>query len=543
MQLILQTANVTADAKNCSYPNKVTVTNASELQEAVKMDHVCAKYKNNYRSIDNFLKSNVVVMDLDNDHTDDPDEWITAEKLEELLPDISYAVAPSRNHMVAKNGKAARPKYHVYFEIEEMTDAAAYAALKAAIHNAYPFFDGNALDAARFIFGADSGEAVWHEGWTTIDEEVVVELPDEETASGSGPILEGNRNNAMSRFAGRVLKRYGNTEKAHDAFMEHAQKCDPPLSDEELAIIWASAIRFFNKKVVGQDGYVPPEEYNQDFDGVSLEPEDFSDIGEAKVLAREYEDELIYSDATSFLRYDGTCWRENKQDAVGAVEEFLEMQLVDARDELNRCIEVLVEAGLSEKVVKAGGKALEKLITPELEKAYGAYLAAKNYYAFVMKCRNFKNLVNVQNAVKPMIQIKVEDLDANENMLNTPDATYDLSNLGIDYQQLDSDASIKKWNAGQLQVGLIHPASAGHGLNLQSGGNILVWFGITWSLELYQQTVARLWRQGQTEGTVSVIHIVTDGTVDERILKALEAKDLTQSALIDAVKAEVGDGK
>ena len=92
MQLILQTANVTADAKNCSYPNKVTVTNASELQEAVKMDHVCAKYKNNYRSIDNFLKSNVVVMDLDNDHTDDPDEWITAEKLEELLPDISYAV-------------------------------------------------------------------------------------------------------------------------------------------------------------------------------------------------------------------------------------------------------------------------------------------------------------------------------------------------------------------------------------------------------------------------------------------------------------------
>lgn len=96
MQLILQTANVTADAKNCSYPNKVTVTNASELQEAVKMDHVCAKYKNNYRSIDNFLKSNVVVMDLDNDHTDDPDEWITAEKLEELLPDISYQQTVAR---------------------------------------------------------------------------------------------------------------------------------------------------------------------------------------------------------------------------------------------------------------------------------------------------------------------------------------------------------------------------------------------------------------------------------------------------------------
>lgn len=114
-----------------------------------------------------------------------------------------------------------------------------------------------------------------------------------------------------------------------------------------------------------------------------------------------------------------------------------------------------------------------------------------------------------------------------------------LSQLGIHYEKLDSDASIQRWNKGQIDVGLIHPQSAGHGLNLQSGGNIMIWFGITWSLELYQQTVARLWRQGQTEKTVLVIHIVTDGTVDERILKALEAKDLTQSALIDAVKVEV----
>lgn len=118
-----------------------------------------------------------------------------------------------------------------------------------------------------------------------------------------------------------------------------------------------------------------------------------------------------------------------------------------------------------------------------------------------------------------------------------------LSQLGVHYEKLDSDASIQRWNKGQIDVGLIHPQSAGHGLNLQSGGNIMIWFGITWSLELYQQTVARLWRQGQTEKTVSVIHIVTDGTVDERILKALEAKDITQSALIDAVKVEVFDGK
>lgn len=114
-----------------------------------------------------------------------------------------------------------------------------------------------------------------------------------------------------------------------------------------------------------------------------------------------------------------------------------------------------------------------------------------------------------------------------------------LKKLKVVWEKLDSDESIRKWNGKELQVGLIHPASAGHGLNLQSGGSTMVWFGLTWSLELYQQTVARLWRQGQTEKTVVIQHIVTAGTIDERILKALEQKDNTQSALIDAVKAEV----
>jgi len=114
-----------------------------------------------------------------------------------------------------------------------------------------------------------------------------------------------------------------------------------------------------------------------------------------------------------------------------------------------------------------------------------------------------------------------------------------LTEKKIPFQKLDSDASMKKWNRGELPVALIHPASAGHGLNLQSGGSTIVWFGITWSLELYQQTVARLYRQGQSSQTVTVIHILTEGTVDEKIVKALADKDSTQSALIDAVKAEL----
>ena len=111
---------------------------------------------------------------------------------------------------------------------------------------------------------------------------------------------------------------------------------------------------------------------------------------------------------------------------------------------------------------------------------------------------------------------------------------------GISFERMDSDSSISRWNKGEIPVALIHPASAGHGLNLQQGGNTLIWFGLTWSLELYQQTVARLWRQGQQSGTVIVQHIITADTIDERVMKALQQKDRTQSALIDAVKAEIG---
>ena len=106
-------------------------------------------------------------------------------------------------------------------------------------------------------------------------------------------------------------------------------------------------------------------------------------------------------------------------------------------------------------------------------------------------------------------------------------------------REIKTAKDIADWNSGRIPVALIHPASAGHGLNLQAGGNHLVWFGLTWSLELYQQTNARLWRQGQTAETVVIQHIVAKATVDEHIMKALAQKNTTQLALMDAVRAEL----
>lgn len=105
-------------------------------------------------------------------------------------------------------------------------------------------------------------------------------------------------------------------------------------------------------------------------------------------------------------------------------------------------------------------------------------------------------------------------------------------------RELKTSVDIEAWNKGAITLALIHPASAGHGLNLQSGGHLLVWFSLTWSLELYQQTNARLYRQGQSE-PVTITHLVAEGTLDEAALKALDAKDATQAALIDAVAQEI----
>lgn len=114
-----------------------------------------------------------------------------------------------------------------------------------------------------------------------------------------------------------------------------------------------------------------------------------------------------------------------------------------------------------------------------------------------------------------------------------------LAALHIPFAHLEKPGTIERWNQGELPVALIHPASAGHGLNLQAGGSTLLWFGLTWSLELYQQTNARLWRQGQRAETVVIHHIITKDTIDEQIMNALRRKDKTQIALIDAVKAQL----
>lgn len=151
---------------------------------------------------------------------------------------------------------------------------------------------------------------------------------------------------------------------------------------------------------------------------------------------------------------------------------------------------------------------------------------------------------------KSFIEVHSRKLDALEDLIEAANGKpvlvaywfrHDLERIRKRFtvREIKTSKDIADWNKGNIPVAVIHPASAGHGLNLQAGGSTLIWFGITWSLELYQQTNARLWRQGQQSKAVVIHHIIADKTVDEQIMAALIRKDKTQTALIDAVKANL----
>ena len=383
-------ADCIGQANNCLYPHSVEITDAASLTRAVSRDYVCAAYEGSYRNNDNFLGSDCLSVECDNDHSDDPLDWKTPADIAEAFPGVSFAVHYSRNHMKVKNGRAARPKFHTFFAIDRLTDAEEYSNLKKLVNVIFPYFDTKALDAARFYFGTPNPVVELFPGTMNLTEFLCTEDFDAEmpegTHGGTQIILEGSRNATMSRFAGRVIKKYGDTDEALQCFLEEAEKCTPPLDEQELMTIWHSAQKFFTK-VCQQDGYVAPEDYNR---GYSLRPADFSDIGQAKVLAQEYEGEMVYTDATDYMCYDGTHWAESKQLAVGACEDFLDRQLAEAILAVDKAKQALLDAGVGQDIIASGGKTLEKAIDDRSEKAFAEYCFAIAYKTFVMKRRDMK---------------------------------------------------------------------------------------------------------------------------------------------------------
>lgn len=243
-------ADCVGQAGNCLYPHKIDIIDQTTLEQAVSHDYVCAEYAGSYRNNANFLGSNCLPVDCNNDHSDDPEDWKYPSDVADAFPGVAFAVHYSRNNMKVKCGKAARPKFHVLFAIDPVRDAEEYSNLKKLVSTIFPYFDTKALDAARFFFGTPNPKVELFDGPMTLNTFLDDDNFDAQMDFGSyGKLVipEGSRNATMSHYAGRILKRYGDTEEAHRHFLAVAGKCDPPLESAELDAIWRSARRFYGK--------------------------------------------------------------------------------------------------------------------------------------------------------------------------------------------------------------------------------------------------------------------------------------------------------
>ena len=420
MQMTIYDAATVGSRSNCVYPNPVTVTDADTMRQAATFDHVCAAYKQNYRSVDNFLKADCLPMDCDNDHSDDPDDWLTPFDVAMDFPGVGMIFVYSKSHMKQKGKRGPRPRFHVYFICTETTNSEIYSSWKDRLIADYPYFDDGAKDSARFLFGVKNAVVEVYDGEITIDEFLADRFAEWDAVQGQIP--EGSRNNTMSHYAGRVIKRLGNTEEAHKQFLKEAEKCSPPLDDAELAGIWASAVKF-GAKVAAQDGYIPPEQYNQDF---LLMPEDFSDVGQAIVLSREYMDRLRFSPATDYIVFNGSFWEESQPNAQGIAQELTARQLEEAETEIQRCMKEMSDNGAWAMLAAMGTKKAMAAFNEAQRRSFEKYERAETYRKYAIKRRDTKYISAALKEARPMIQIEQRVLDADEFLLNLPSGTCDL---------------------------------------------------------------------------------------------------------------------
>ncbi|MFQ8799719.1 MAG: phage/plasmid primase, P4 family [Dysosmobacter sp.] len=420
MQMTIYDAATVGSRSNCVYPNPVTVTDADTMRQAAAFDHVCAAYKQNYRSVDNFLKADCLPMDCDNDHSDDPDDWLTPFDVAMDFPGVGMVFVYSKSHMKQKGKRGPRPRFHVYFICTETTNSEIYSSWKDRLIADYPYFDDGAKDSARFLFGVKNAVVEVYDGEITIDEFLADSFAEWDAVQGQIP--EGSRNKTMSHYAGRIIKRLGNTEEAHKQFLKEAEKCSPPLDDAELAGIWASAVKF-GAKVAAQEGYIPPEQYNQDF---LLMPEDFSDVGQAIVLSREYMDRLRFSPATDYIVFNGSFWEESQPNAQGIAQELTARQLEEAETEIQRCMKEMSENGAWAMLAAMGAKKAMAAFSEAQRRSFEKYERAETYRKYAIKHRDTKYISAALKEARPMIQIEQRVLDADEFLLNLPSGTCDL---------------------------------------------------------------------------------------------------------------------
>lgn len=261
-KITLTPSNYYQDETKSRHLNPVVIKSLDSFKKVILKDYACAAYRNNHRAKEDFLYADAIVFDIDNNHSENPDDWFTPNKVANFFGDVPMLIQYSRNNMKAKNRKPPRPKFHIIMPIEKVTNHEIYSAMKEKVYSIFPFVDSQALDAARFLYGTAEPKVDYIDGSRTLADFLKEYDDNEKRFSKLGETIpEGKRNATMHSIALKVLKRYGLCEESLNKYREASNKCSPTLEKDELNTIWKSALKYY-QVIKSQKDYIPPEQFN-----------------------------------------------------------------------------------------------------------------------------------------------------------------------------------------------------------------------------------------------------------------------------------------
>ena len=366
---------------------------------------------------EDFARQTVFMNDIDNKRKDIPIE--TPAHIAEVLSAYNLKVA-----FMYETFNSTADNLRFRFAIvsdEEFTDRAERDRVQSAIISAFPQSDFDCVNADRIFFGTDKGLI---DGYTDFDavckkSDLLAfaekfRQPDGKPKAPGQPktnspkfgetIPTGQRHGTLLSFAVKVLTKYGECEKAFELYQQRVSQCEEPKPDSEIQSIWDYACRYYEKNVNSNPNYIEPGEYEF---SESLEPLDYSDLGQAVVFVREYKDRVRYCEGLGFLAYDGKRWVESELRAKAFLQEFLDRQLQQAR--------IMVSQAQS-----AENTAAESDSQADKDKAKDDLDHAKAFRSFVLKYRNGSRIAYTLSQAQPKLEISVSELDADPLGLNTP---------------------------------------------------------------------------------------------------------------------------
>ncbi|MDY6086606.1 MAG: phage/plasmid primase, P4 family [Succiniclasticum sp.] len=374
---------------------------------------------------DDFAKQTIFLSDIDNENTDAPQE--TPAHIAALLHEngLKAAFMYESYHSRPEN---LRFRFAVVCS-EEITDDREREKIQGALIAMSPQSDVGCINADRIFFGTDKGLLEAYTDFEAVcskesllalaDKYRMPEMPKQADTKKSPwtkygeTIPTGQRHGTLVSFASAVLKKYGISEQAHEAYMKRVAQCEDPKPDSEIEKIWRDACNYYERRIAADPGYRPPDEYAvQEFES-SLEPYDYTDVGQARVFVNQYGGRIRYSTATKWLVYNGMKWNESELEVQGLVQQLTDRQLKEAR-------KMLHAANAAEET------AAESEDSEQTEAVKEALRAAKAYRKFVLDYRKTNRISATMTEARPAVLIDVTELDKDPFLLNTPVGTVDL---------------------------------------------------------------------------------------------------------------------